>query len=580
MSGLGSFGASAVRSVLVALVAGAATDVGAVVECIATSHTHRTSRLSGQVFDPEGMVVPGAHVEVLRGEARTLETETDERGFFEVEGLTGFRGSIRVSLPGFRSETSEVVVDAGAPSRLLAVRLALGCGGEVCSVAAPAATALSKAPRCLFEPAWAAGRRKLEAQVERAGARCGEGDRGACRTLARIAERDKDSGNRELAASALSSQGLLLALVARAKDPRVCAVAVGKIDDQRVVAEHALGHSDEGVRAAATANLADGGLLARIAVSDTSQSVRAAAVRNPRLADQALLTAIAQGRDTEYVRQAAVTRLADPALLRTLTSSDAHQWIRTAALANPALDDQELFAALARSDRDPNVRKAAFGRVTDPALRQQASLYVDAEAVRQASDSERLLDVARKAGDPAVRAAAAAQITDAATLAAILEQDEDDAVRMNAALNPALTDQNALAKAAQLDPSLGVKVHAASRLADEALAQRVYAEVVSSRGWGRWHYAIEAARRITDQALLASIATSDEYGDVRREATRQLEDQAVLARLAVAAGSPLQQIDAIAKLSDSDLLRRIAATDPDWFVRKAAREALARREMR
>ena len=294
--------------------------------------------------------------------------------------------------------------------------------------------------------------------------------------------------------------------------------------------------------------------------------------------DQALFAGIAQGRDTEYVRQAAVSRLSDPALLRALASSDAHQWIRTAALANPMLDDQGLFAEIAKGDRDPNVRTAAFSRVTDPALQQQAALYVDADRVRQLSDSERLLDIARQAADPRVRTAAVARISDAATIAAILERDEDEGVRIHAALNPAFTDQQALAKAARFDPSLGVKVHAASRLDDKALAQRIYAEVIASRGWGRWLYAIEAARRITDQSLLASIATSDESMDVRREATRQLEDQAVLARLAVAAGNPLQQIDAIGKLADPDLLRQIAATDRDWFVRKAAQQALAKRK--
>jgi hypothetical protein len=113
---------------------------------------------------------------------------------------------------------------------------------------------------------------------------------------------------------------------------------------------------------------------------------------------------------------------------------------------------------------------------------------------------------------------------------------------------PPFRDQELLARVATSDKAPGVRLVAALKLEDQALAQRVYGDLAGTEGWGRWHWGEIAVRKLDDQALLARIAVSDPSQSIREAAIWRLEDQA--------------------------LLERIARNDPAWSVRRAAEDRL------
>jgi hypothetical protein len=264
--------------------------------------------------------------------------------------------------------------------------------------------------------------------------------------------------------------------------------------------------------------------LARVATKDKNSVVREYAAQV--LPDQRLLSDLAREASDAEVRAMAVARLNDPAVVATFAEGDPSPRIRRAALGNRSLTDQTLFERAASGDPDPNVRHAAIDRITDQG---------------------------RIAG---------------------LLKGEKDYSRRHQIVVHALTDQKVLADLAMHDPAPGVRFVAATRLDDQALAQRVYAEVVQSDGWGRWHWAAQAAGRLTDQTLLAKIATTDPELRIRSRAIMRLTDQTLLARIATTDADPMCRRIAAVELTDRALLERIAKDDPDWWVRKAAQDAL------
>ena len=111
------------------------------------------------------------------------------------------------------------------------------------------------------------------------------------------------------------------------------------------------------------------------------------------------------------------------------------------------------------------------------------------------------------------------------------------------------------------------------KLEDQAVAQEVFAAVLSSPGEGRWLWGELAVSRITDQALLARIAENEERG-LRAAAVWRLEDQSVLSRLALTENASELRRIATTKLTAIAVLKQIARDDGDWFVRRAASERL------
>lgn len=83
--------------------------------------------------------------------------------------------------------------------------------------------------------------------------------------------------------------------------------------------------------------------------------------------------------------------------------------------------------------------------------------------------------------------------------------------------------------------------------------------------------AIGAALRVTDETLLARIATEAKRDFVRESAVWRVADQALLARIAIGDESKYVRKSAAARLTEQAVLARIAKEDKDQYVREAAR---------
>jgi len=592
--------------VLVIAIAGFPRTAGAT-SCVEISRVLRSSRLAGQVFDRDGAPLPGALVTITLFSDHVIEIETDEHGYFEAPDYTPSRGYVAVSLLGFESTQVWFELDEGLPFQLLAVTLGFGmtCDSRSCGVLLPSPTFLTKVPRCLTESVWASENRKWASTTrgfDRNATRCTAGNQGACRSLARTAARDKDERKRAYAAQVLTDQRLLADLARSASDARVRVTAAGNLTDQGVAAALAEGDQDDAVRAAAVGRLTDAALLERFArfdaiafvravaagsssltvesvlracaLRDPSAEVRRAALANPNMSDQVFLAEVASGGDDPNVRSAAARKLDDPDRLRTLARGDGHFWVRMAAVSNPALRDDALFADIAKEDPHPSVRSAALARISDPILRGRVAPYVSGDVTDEVTDPAVLVDLANNAKEPRVRAVAVSKIVDERQIIDILRREKDESVRYSALANDALTDQQVLTDIALHDPTPGVRVVAAWKLDDQTLAQPVYEEALRTNAFGRWLWGDLAVRKLTDRALLATIALTDPDSSVRSAAVWRLEDQEVLTRVALTDPDVQIRMTAVRKLTDTALLSRISKDDADWWVRRDAQDRL------
>jgi Carboxypeptidase regulatory-like domain len=93
-----------------------------------------------EVVDTSGALIPKAKVSILNGKSRVIVAgETDERGRFNVRGLSTGSYLVQVSAIGFKTETRGVAVQSGSDTRAsVSVQMELGVAvmGEVVVVPA------------------------------------------------------------------------------------------------------------------------------------------------------------------------------------------------------------------------------------------------------------------------------------------------------------------------------------------------------------------------------------------------------------------------------------------------------------
>lgn len=232
----------------------------------------------------------------------------------------------------------------------------------------------------------------------------------------------------------------------------------------------------------------------------------------------------------------------------------------------------EVIARAALERRDPRLRRAAAGRLTDPERLADIAVGDRDETVRRAAvKSLANQDVlARVAGsDPAraVRLAAVARLTDQARLAAVIRKDDDSAVRLAAMAR--LTNPELLAELI-LDSGVdeNLREAAVAKVSDQVLLARVAAEDEEET------VRRVAVGRLSDQELLAEIARMDEEETVRLAAVERVTDQDVLTGIALEDECQWVREAAVERLNDSELLARIARQDSNQRVRRTAQERL------
>jgi hypothetical protein len=143
----------------------------------------------------------------------------------------------------------------------------------------------------------------------------------------------------------------------------VAAAILERTDSQALLGLAAQYHRDDEVRRAAVRwGLQDSRLLARIGAADPSAGVRREAIA--RLGDSAL-TGVAMSSQYPDARLAAVNRLSDQDVLAAIARTDSHRGVASGALEQ--LVNQSLLMQVAMAARLQSVRLAAVGRL-EPAL--------------------------------------------------------------------------------------------------------------------------------------------------------------------------------------------------------------------
>jgi hypothetical protein len=193
------------------------------------------------------------------------------------------------------------------------------------------------------------------------------------------------------------------------------------------------------------------------------------------------------------VREAAVRRLKNQEALAHVAQNDEDAWVRMFAVTRVTL--QEVVADIAKNDKDSRVRRAAIRRLGQANVLAEIAMSdpevpVREYAVKWLFDQRARADIAKNARNSSVRAAAARLLhpTRYADLLRILRVEVGT---MSAETNPSILAH--IAKCA---------------LSSEARAA--------------------ALKRVTDQRLLANIATNDEFCYVRQAARARFVDQTAL----------------------------------------------------
>ena len=101
----------------------------------ATFSQSEKGQISGQVTDPQGLVVPKVAVEVVnRDTSAKRETKTDDAGHFVVAELPGGRYQVTVLAQGFSTAVSEDLSLATGQALVFNVQLTVGGESESINV--------------------------------------------------------------------------------------------------------------------------------------------------------------------------------------------------------------------------------------------------------------------------------------------------------------------------------------------------------------------------------------------------------------------------------------------------------------
>ena len=341
-------------------------------------------------------------------------------------------------------------------------------------------------------------------------------------------------------------------------------------------------HSDYAVRFNAVARLTDQATLAEVAKNDNEPELRMNAAQ--KLTDQAMAQAI-------YVEVA--------------TTAKQHQRTRAISL----LTDQSTLVKVARNDSAPELRLAAAQKLTDQAMAQ--AIYteivktdlahwkgdycvmrdVQRSAIEKLTDQAVLAEVAQS--DPSLREAAAERLTDRVLAQSFLAQIVKAASNNKGSAHwipsagvsygPTLakiTDQAILADVAKNAVDEDLRLAAAERITDRALAQSVYAQIAMTATVRSTEKNVCMLANITEQVILADIAKNTMSFDVSLLACARITDQAVLVDIAKCPGSRSASLAAAERVTSQILLADIVKNAVDHSVRVAAVKRITKSALR
>ncbi len=254
------------------------------------------------------------------------------------------------------------------------------------------------------------------------------------------------------------------------------------------------------VRVKAVAELVGDQALMKVAKNDPSIEVRKAAIK--RISDPVLLACLASEPDTdmpEATAQLAVSCITDMVVLKRLAMDKTlNLYVNSSAVS--AIRNQKLLTELATDTTCP-ARLAAILRLRDE--------YT-------------LMKLAMEDSDPEVRKTAANRISNPADLAKLIASNPDTSLRRSLVENR-VGDQKMLFNIAETNTDTRVRQLAITKIEDEDCIQHLLQ--TEPHEWLRAHL----VEKMTDQTYLASIASDPhESNGSRFAAINRVSDPAVL----------------------------------------------------
>jgi hypothetical protein len=364
------------------------------------------------------------------------------------------------------------------------------------------------------------------------------------------------------------------------------------------------GRSVPDISVSAADKLTDQSLLSKVAIGSKSPYAREVAVK--KLTDQTLLAKIAVLDENGAVRGDALSTIRDPSLLARLVTDDRvpreyRHWAFGPALRGTSVD---LKKSVGRLDWPTHDVLEAIGRaqraIADPIIvahMPDLALDVTIEPVYASYSTgskpgERVTFAVRRGASTLVTqqwttefhspvyslAFNPAEVDIAGMLGrlfGVADLTEEDVRKLSGSDVPEiragaivhLQDQALLARIAMKDEAFPVRRVAVDKLTDQVALGQV---AVAGQEDGRLEYVRSAAiAKLTDQVLLAKLAVEG-----HSEAFKRLTDQSILAQIATTAKYQGQRVEAVMRLTDQDVLAKVAVKDEDIYVREAAVERL------
>ena len=350
-------------------------------------------------------------------------------------------------------------------------------------------------------------------------------------------------------------------------NPSVRREAVGRLDDQALLARIASTDPDFHVRQLALGRLHLPEMLAQVAMTATDAKIQEAALHRVDRPD--LLASVAEKASPPSIRATAVRRLDDQVVLARLAKEAPDLQARAAAVEK--LSAQDVLAEIVVREKEMPVRLAALRRLTDQALlvsllKRGLGRNTELAIIVRIQDHSTLRELARQSPEPAIREAALASIGDAAFLQEAITAEKDfHPARMAwwklKRTNPGPSCWSELATTAGNDR---VRALCVAELSDEGLLERVVSYDPS------WQVRRAAVNRIGNPVIQARVAYFDSDTNVRVAAIDRLTDPVKIAELLEDDTPALVRKAIAAKAADPALLKKLSQNDRDYDVRQAA----------
>ena len=282
----------------------------------------------------------------------------------------------------------------------------------------------------------------------------------------------------------------------------------------------------------------------------------------------------------EGVRFVEASQTDNAAVLEYFIRNDSSDRVRSVALDNPHLENQALFAEVAKQSKSDDCRRVAIDHLNvQDALAfvalHDSDMGLRCAAAGKITDQKLLADVYRGNEDRTVRETATRVMKDQKFLASIAMEDKDDLIKAMAA--EVLTDQEELKKLVCKSNDQLCRENAVKKINDEKFLFGI--------GMNDENLAVAAAAtlRIKDEKLLGQIVlgckhdTTPGYaGDSpKRTAVEMLKDNEILEKIARESTSEYCRFSATSKISDRTILESLRNTAKDPQVRSCAIETLA-----